>query len=349
MIQCQLKIRSNEKLEAMCDHWLFHLASVYNFAVRKIELNAENKIYFKRNEFQNLLSDHGKRLDIPSHTLQGVLSTVYDSWQRCFKKHGGKPRLKSIRNRLTSIPFPDPIKEPKGNRIGLPGFGSVRFHKQDIPLGKIKFGRLVKRASGWYLCLFIDAEPKDIDRVGYGEIGIDPGVKNLLTTSGGEVIEHPRELEASANRLAQAQRGNNKKLSSLIQERIANQRKDRNHKLSRRLVSENVVIAWSKDNTKGIAKRFGKSVTSSAHAQLRSMLSYKSPKSGTKFIEVASKNSTKICSECGSLSGPTGWVGLSVRNWACKECGTPHDRDINAAINTLKTGAGYAHERYANA
>ena len=199
------------------------------------------------------------------------------------------------------------------------------------------------------MCLFIDAEPNVIERVGYGEIGIDPGFKNLLTTSDGEIIEHPRELEASANRLAQAQRGNNKQLSSRIQERIANQRKDRNHKLSHRLVAENVVISWSKDNTKGVANKFGKSVASSAHAQLRAMLSYKSPKSGTEFIEVSSKNSTRTCSECGCLSGPTGLAGLSVRSWVCKECGTPHDRDINAAINTLKTGAGYAHERYAYA
>lgn len=349
MIQCQLKIRPNKKLEATCDKWLFHLASVYNFAVRKIELNAANKIYFNRNDFQNLLSDHGKRLGVPSHTLQGILSTVYDAWKRCFKKQGGKPRLKGMRNKLTSIPFPDPIKEPKRNRIVLPGIGSVRFYKQDIPAGKIKCGRLVKRASGWYLCLFIDAEPKVIKRVGYGEIGIDPGFKNLLSTSDGEVIEHPRELEASAKRLAQAQRGRNKQLASRIQERIASQRKDRNHKLSHRLVSENVVIAWSKDNTKGVASKFGKSVTSSGHAQLRQMLSYKSPKSGTEFIEVASKNSTRTCSECGSLSGPTGWIGLSVRNWVCRECGTPHDRDVNAAINTLKTGAGYAHESYAYA
>lgn len=348
MIQTQLKIRSNKKLEETCDQWLFHLASVYNFAVRKIELNAADKIYFNRNDFQNLLSGHGKKLDIPSHTLQGILSTVYDAWKRCFRKQGGKPRLKGMRNKLTSIPFPDPIKEPKGNRIGLPGIGSVRFHKQEIPVGEIKCGRLVKRASGWYLCLSIDAEPKLIERVGYGKIGIDPGFKILLATSDGEVIEHPRELEALAERLSQAQRGHNKKLASRIQEHIANKRKDRNHKLSHRLVSENVVIAWSKDNIKGVASKFGKSVASSAHAQLRSMLSYKSPKSGTEFIEVASKNSTRACSECGCLSGPIGFAGLSVRQWVCS-CGAKHDRDINAARNTLLAAAGYAVERCAYA
>ena len=344
MIQTQLKLRMCKTQERIAESWLPILGSVFNFAVRKIELNAKDKIYFSKNDFQNLLANHGERLEIPSHTLQGVLSTVYDAWKRCFKKIAGKPRLKGMRNKLTSIPFPDPIKAPKGNRIMLPSLGSVRFHKQDIPEGKIKCGRIVKRASGWYLCLFIDAEPKAIERTAFGEIGIDSGFSNLLTTSDGEIIEHPRELEASAERLAQAQRGHNKQLAARIQERIANRKKDRNHKLTTRLVSENVLIVWSKDNHKGIAKKFGKSVSSSAHAQIRGMLSYKSPTSGTTFIEAASKDSTKTCNECGKPTGPTGLAGLSVRSWVCRDCGASHDRDVNAAINTLNIGAGCAHE-----
>ncbi len=344
MIQTQLKLRMCKTQEKTAESWLPILGSVFNFAVRKVELNAKDKIYFSKNDFQNLLANHGERLGIPSHTLQGVLCTVHDAWRRCFKKIAGKPRLKGMRNKLTSIPFPDPIKAPKGNRITLPSLGSVRFYKMDIPDGKIKCGRMVKRASGWYLCLFIDAEPKKIERTGYGEIGIDSGFSNLLTTSDGEIIEHPRELEASAERLAQAQRGHDKHLAARIQERVANRKKDRNHKITTRLVSENVLIVWSKDNHKGIAKKFGKSVASSAHAQIRGMLSYKSPTSGTTFVEAASKDSTKTCNECGKPTGPTGLAGLSVRSWVCRDCGASHDRDVNAAINTLNIGAGCAHE-----
>jgi len=344
VIQTQLKLRMCKTQEKTAESWLPILGSVFNFAVRKVELNAKDKIYFSKNDFQNLLANHGERLEIPSHTLQGVLCTVHDAWKRCFKKIAGKPRLKGMRNKLTSIPFPDPIKAPKGNRITLPSLGSVRFYKMDIPDGKIKCGRMVKRASGWYLCLFIDAEPKKIERTGYGEIGIDPGFSNLLTTSDGEIIEHPRELEASAERLAQAQRGHDKHLAVRIQERVANRKKDRNHKITTRLVSENVLIVWSKDNHKGIAKKFGKSVASSTHAQIRGMLSYKSPTSGTTFVEAASKDSTKTCNECGKPTGPTGLAGLSVRSWVCRDCGASHDRDVNAAINTLNIGAGCAHE-----
>jgi transposase len=245
---------------------------------------------------------------------------------------------------MRTIPFVDPIRRPTSNRITLLGIGPVRFHEMDIPEGKIKCANLVKRASGWYLCLVIDAESKPIERVAYGEIGIDPGFKNLLTTSTGDVIVHPRELEAGAKRLAQSQRGRNKRLSKRLYERIGNRIKDRNHKISRQLISENSLIGWSRDPIQKMSHRFGKNVMSSGHGQLRVMLSYKSPKSGTRFVEVACKGSTMTCSACGANTGPKGWAGLKVRHWECIGCGALHDRDRNSAINTLKAAAGYVDE-----
>jgi putative transposase len=276
MIQYQLKLRPNIKRDKLLDEWIWILTGVNNFAIRKIKLDAADGVYYTVHGFQNILVGHSKKIGIPSHVIQGILATAYTAWQRCFKKKGGEPRLKGSRNKLNSIPFPDSIKAPTGNHINLPGIGKVRFCRQALPEGKIKCGRLIKKASGWHLCLFIDAQPKDIERIASGSIGIDPGFNHLLTLSTGEKIKHPRELEASAKRLAQAQRGKDKKLAARLHERIANQRKDRNHKLSRKLVSENTVIAFSKDNITGIAKRFGKSVSSSGHGQLRSMISYKS-------------------------------------------------------------------------
>lgn len=343
MITRQLKIRPTINQEKILNDWLWSLTGIWNWSVRKIDQDGQGGIYYSRMNFQNILTSHGRKIGIPSHVIQGILSDAWTAWQRCYKGVSRKPKLKGIHNRLCSIPFPDPIKSPDGNRIRMPGLKSVRFHKQDIPEGKIKCGRLAKKASGWYLTLFIDAEPMAIPHVGNGIIGIDPGFKHLLTLSTGEKIDHPREMEQTANRLAQAQRGRDRRLAAKLQEKIARQRRDRNHKLSRKLVSENELIVWSKDNHQSIAKTFGKSVTSSGHGQLREMLSSKMPTSGRQFIEVSSNNSTRTCSECGSLAGPTGLAGLSVREWTCA-CGAHHDRDINAAINTLIAGAGLVHE-----
>ncbi len=343
MVQYQVKLKLTPKQERTLLEWLWHLTGVYNWAIRKIELDAKDGFYFSQRDFQNLLAGHSEKLGIPSHTVQGMLSLAYNSWRRCFKKLAGKPKLKGQRNQLNSIPFPDPIQKSENNRLDVPMLGSIGFHKQALPSGKIKCGRIIKRTSGWYLCLFIDAQPKAIPVVANGSIGIDPGFLALLTLSTGEKIEHPRELEVSAKRLAQAQRGNRKELVARIQEHIANQRKDRNHKLSRRLVSENAEIYFSADNHRTIAKRFGKSVSSSGHGQLRQMLSYKCSSRGRKYVEVDSCYTTMRCSACGEINQwLRGLSNLAVREWDCA-CGAHHDRDINAARNVLLLGLGISH------
>ena len=313
MIQAQIKLRVKNVQDPILNEWLLVLTRVWNWAIRKIELDAKDGIFYTKKEFQNLLANHSRKLDIPSHTLQGMLCTAWDSWNRCFKKLGKKPKFKGLRNRLNSIPFPDPIRRPDGIFIKFPGVGILRFHKQEIPEGKIKCGRIVKRASGWYLCLFIDAQPNSIEKKGNGKIGIDPGFKTTLTLSNGKQIQKPKQLKKLSVRLGQAQRGKDKKLTARLQERIKNRRKDDNHKISRSLVEQYDTIVFSKDSIQKIAKKFGKSVAESGHYQLRSMLDYKCRAGDRTYIEVDSKGSTMTCSNCLSKSGPTGMVGLSVR------------------------------------
>ena len=364
MIQRQLKLRIKSKQINLLEEWLYILRGVWNWAIRKIELDAKAGIYYTKKEFQNLLANHSERLDIPSHTLQGILCMAFDSWQRCFKKLSKKPRLKGFRNPLKSLPFPDPIRRGDSVHIKMPGLGWFKFHKQDIPAGKIQCGRIIKRASGWYLCLFIDASPKSIPRIAAGKIGIDPGYKTTLTLSTGEKIDMPKEFAKVEKRLVQASKGlgspqkvkkgeprkepkfkREGKLAARLYEKIKNKRKDNNHKLTRKLISENNIIVFSKDNIKGLAKRHGRSVAEANHYQVRQMLSYKSHTGGSQYIEVDSKKSTMTCSSCLSLTGPTGLAGLQVRHWDCSCCGAHHDRDINAAINTLLVGLGTSHER----
>lgn len=344
MIQRQLKLKLTKRQERQLRRWLIHLASVWNWSVRRIERDAAIGVYHGSLQFRSILNGHGAKMNVPQDAICGTLWTAHNAWQRCFKKRSRKPRLKGRRNRLNSIPFAHGMIIKHG-RIHVPKLGRVRFHKQNIPDGRIGQVRLCKRASGWYACVFIQTDTIAPPRVAQGRIGIDPGFKNLLSLSTGEKIAHPRELEASAVRLGQAQRGGNKRLTARIQERIANQRKDRNHKLSRRLVSENTLIAFSADRHSAIARRFGKSVASSGHHQLRSMLSYKASRTGdTIYVEPDSKNSTMRCSSCKALTGPTGLRGLAVRQWTCG-CGAVHDRDVNAAVNTLLSGMELAHER----
>ncbi len=341
-----LKLRLTKEQEEALDGWIWNLTGLYNFAIKRIENDAQDKIYHSGFDCQNWVANHSKRMEIPSHVMQGIISQAYMAWQRCFKKTSKRPRLKGQRNKLNSIPFPDPIRSPKDNHIAVPGIGKVRIHKQELPEAKIKCGRIVKRASGWYLCLWLDCDNvfpvQDTDKA----IGIDPGFKTLLTLSDGTKIENPRELREGAERITQAQRGGNKKLSARLHEKQANRRKDRNHKISRKLVENYKTICYSDDNFKGMARRFGKSVTEASLSQLIRMIEYKGRIGGRMIVPVKSPYTTMTCSSCGALTGPTGLRGLAVRQWDC-DCGSRLDRDVNAAMNVLFAGLGISHEREA--
>jgi len=341
MITRELKLKPTKIQEKMIGDWLWNLTGVYNWGLRKIEQDAKDSIYYSKLEFMNLLANHGKKMGIPSHTLQGILLQVWTTWDRCFKKIAKKPRLKSVHNKLNSIPFPDsiPITRIKNNRIRIPVIGMIKYHKQEIPEGRIKQGRIIKRASGWYMQLTIDV--KHVFKVKETEdrVGFDTGFEHLIVLSDGTKIANQRNYLKSQERLAQAQIGKRRKLSARLHERVANRRKDYNHKVSRSIVENYSEIYCTNDNLKSQSKRFGKSVNDAGINQLRRYLSYKSDNHSRKFVLVDSKNTTMTCSSCGALSGPSGLAGLSVRSWECG-CGACHDRDINSAQVVLKIGLG---------
>ena len=148
-------------------------------------------------------------------------------------------------------------------------------------------------------------------------------------------------MAKAADQLARVQRGSGRKRTARLQEKIARRRKDRNHKISHELVKDHKEIYITNDNLKGIAVRFGKSVASAGISQLRQFTLYKGRSVGRVVELVESKNTTKTCSECEALTGPTGLSMLNVRLWECTSCGASHDRDVNAAKNILRVGVRY--------
>lgn len=344
-IACVLKLRPTCAQAATFNRWLWHLTGVYNWGIKTLE----NEPYLSAYDLKARLNGHSARLGIPTQVLRGTVKTAHEAWRRHrWLKIARRPRLRGRRRPLNSFLFSNGTTPIKNGRVALGGIGLVRLHRQEIPEGRISAARLLKRASGWYLYLFIKAEPRAIPRVASGQIGIDPGFKSLLTFSTGEKIEHPHEWATRSARLGQAQRGLRRRLVARIYERIKNQRRDRNHKLARRLVSENMLIAFSKDKTGQIARTFGKSVASAAHSDLLFKLRSKCLTGGTRLVEVSSRNSTKACSVCGSTKdGPSGFGTLQVRTWRCR-CGAEHDRDVNAARNTLRSGLEQASENRSN-
>lgn len=342
MITRELKLKLTKKQELILNYQIFQCSGLYNLIIRRIKLSAQDKIYFSKYELFNQFVGHSKKTDIHSRTIQAIIEQAFNSWDRCFKKLAKEPKLKSVRNKLNSIPFPDPIKRSKfetHNRIKFPTLGSLKFHKQEIPNGNIKQSRIIKRVSGWYLSLVIDTNHSFKTIQTEEQVGIDTGFKDLAILSNGKKYENQRNYVKSQKRLGQAQRGKNKKLVVRLHERIKNQRKDHNHKVSKDIVQNYKEIYITNDNLRNQSKLFGKSVSDAGISQLRSFVLYKSDNHDRVCKLVESKYTTMTCSKCGARNGPTGLNGLVVRQWECA-CGAIHDRDINSAMNILNVGLG---------
>ena len=352
MISRTLKLKPTTTQAARLDEWLMIGASVWNWGLARL-IHTEREHSARRENFASLCAatrGHAVRVGVDAMAFQAILKDLCRAWGEYRSGVRGRPRWKGARNRMASIPFRNEkrannLRIQDAKHVRLPKLGLIRCRvHSDWPPGQILTARLQRRARGWYLTVVIDAEPKTIPLVGDEAVGIDLGFSTLATLSNGEKIEHPREYELLERRIGQAQRGHNTRLHGRLQQSLALARRKRNHAISRDLVSRFGAIYVSKDNLRAFQRRgFGKSVLSAAHGELRTMLATKCRQAGRVYVEVPNKNSTRTCSSCGALTGPQGLRGLSVRVWACA-CGATHDRDVNAAINTLKLGAVLAHE-----
>ena len=217
--------------------------------------------------------------------------------------------------------------------------------------GKIKSATISQNPSGkYYVSILIETEHIPMESTGYA-IGLDLGIKDLLITSDGEKEENPKYIKKYEQKLAKVQRklANKKKGSknwnkqrikvARIYEKIHNTRIDNLHKISHKLISENQVIISENLAVSNMVKNhnLAKSIYDVSWYELTRQLQYKAEWNNRQYIKIGRfTKSSQLCHVCGYINKDT--KDLSVRKWACPQCGTIHDRDINAAINILNEG-----------
>lgn len=214
-----------------------------------------------------------------------------------------------------------------------------RFWDSRAVWGAFKCGSFAKDPKGhWHVNLRCWVCSEQVS--GCREIGIDLGLKEIVTCSDGWSFSRESYTRKMAHLLAMAQRAHKRKQVLAIHTKIKNARLDWSHKVTSELLKGTRFVALGGVSAASLIAQhqMPKAISDAAWGLLRQLLSYKAERQGTVLQVVNEAYSTQTCSTCLERAGPKGSAGLSVRDWVCRSCGTRHQRDVNAARNILREG-----------
>ncbi|MFF7928864.1 RNA-guided endonuclease InsQ/TnpB family protein [Streptomyces mirabilis] len=292
--------------------------------------------------------------EVSSVPLQQALRHLQTAFANFFGKRARYPRFKSRKKSRKSAEYTTSAFRFRDGELRLAKMSEpLRIvWSRPLPEGMAPSTVTVSQDSAgrWFVSLLCeDPSVKPLPATGQA-VGVDVGLDHLLTLSTGEKISNPRHERRDRTRLAKAQRnlarkargdGANRRKARLkaakIHARIADRRRDTLHKLTTRLVRENQTIVIEDLTVRNMVKnrKLAGAISDAAWRELRSMLEYKAQWYGREVIAVDRWfPSSRLCSACNTLRDT---MPLNVRTWTC-DCGTAHDRDVNAAHNLLAAG-----------
>ena len=290
-------------------------------------------------DLNNLTSGATKYFKIGAATIQEV-GEEYARKRKQFKKNKLKWRSsKGVRRSLGWIPFK--VKSAKYKNGGIFFGGKVYSVWDSHGVEGITFraGCFCEDARGrWYFCAAIDVQPDKPK--GQGSVGIDLGLREVAVTSDGEKLEEGQWAREEERKIAQAQRARKKKRVKALHAKVKNRRRDALHKFSKKLVKKNAAIFVGNVSSGNLTKtKMAKSVSDAGWYTFKTMLKYKSQQAGVWYEEVNEAYSTQVCSDCGAMpeQRPKGIACLGMSEWVC-DCGSVHDRNVNAAKNIRAAG-----------
>lgn len=238
--------------------------------------------------------------------------------------------------------------------LKLPKIGQVRLkqHRAVPKEYRLRSVTISQTASGrYYASILFEYEDQIQEKEMQSFLGLDFSMHGLYRDSNGNEPAYPRYYRKSEKRLAREQRrlskmqkgSNNRKKQRMkvakLHEKVSNQRKDFLHKQSRQIANVNDCVCIEDLDMKAMSQslKFGKSVSDNGWGMFTDFLKYKLEEKGKKLVKIDRFfASSQICSTCGYKN--TKMKNLELREWDCPQCGTHHDRDINAAINIRNEG-----------
>ena len=289
--------------------------------------------------------------DVPAVCLPQAVGDMDDAYQKFFKSGNGYPKFKTKHHSRKSCRFPgqssavlQDISYLKLSKIGL-----VKYKKDREFVGALRHIVITQENDGKYYASCVVETGVEVPKPQPVEasttVGIDLGLKDFIVTSDGRKIPNPRFYATIDRRIARLQKHESRKTKgSKRRARIRlkinklyvkkrNLIKDYIYHVAKTLLRESQTLVMEDLNIGGMVKnhKLAKSIQNVCWGELRRVLTYKSQWLGHNLIFIDRwAPSTKTCSHCGFKNDA---LTLSDRSWTCPECGTHHDRDVNAAIN----------------
>jgi len=238
-----------------------------------------------------------------------------------------------------------------GYRVRLDGYW-INLPRLDEPIniaeelrfdGEVKSVTISKDGEHWYAAVNVEVEPPKHEHP-QESVGIDLGIKILAVLSDGVQYENQgllrselRKLKRLNRELSRRQEGSGRwnrtktKLARL-HHRIANRRRDHQHKMTTEIAGTYRVIGVEDLNVAGMLRNhcLALSISDTGFGEIRRQLAYKSVWFSGELVEIDRFfPSSKLCRHCGCINDN---LKLSDREWVC-DCGAVLNRDRNAAIN----------------
>ncbi len=268
------------------------------------------------------------------------------------------------------------LVDREGGIVQLDGIGKVRFRVTEPLLGRLRSVTVRRDAAGhWYATFTADGLPAPAYAPpSEPVVGIDLGLKSTAALSTGETVAAPKHLAAKLKRLRRYQRHYvrqrdaalltmgidpkqripkgtritvsgrmraTKRRIGALHVKIAAARTDHQHQLTSSVIRTAAVVAIEDLSVKGMFRGMGRrafrrSVGDAGLGEIRRQLTYKANWAG-RTLSVVDRfyPSSQLCGGCGYQHRA---LQLRERTWSCPECGTEHDRDLNAAKNIAREG-----------
>ncbi|NMO56478.1 transposase [Actinoplanes sp. TBRC 11911] len=304
--------------------------------------------------------------EVSSVVLQQALADLNSAYRNFFASISGKrkgrklapPRFRSRKDNRQAIRFTknSRFKVLDSGRLRLPKIGDLAIRwSRTLPSDPSSVA-IIRDAAGRYFASFVVRTSQDeAFPPAESEIGIDLGLTHFAVLSDGTKVAAPKFLRRAARKLkrlqqglSRKQRGSNNRKKAVVKvarahARVADTRRDWQHKLSTTLIRENQAIYVEDLCVVGLGRtRLAKPVHDAGWASFTAMLEYKAARYGRAFGRVDRFfPSTRMCSDCGRINDE---IALNVRAWNCS-CGAAHDRDVNAAINIKAAGQADFNDR----